>query len=426
MTGEARELDRVAGKAGLRTAAWLAWSVCLLSVALTALGLLLMILNSSHPKLHVFDYWALLTVVTTAASPVGAVIASRRPQNPMGWIICALGLNGAVEHFASQYAIHALLADPGSSPGGEALAWLSSWFWVPGIGLLVFLLLLFPNGRLPSDRWRWFAWLSVAALTVGTISAAFVPGPIEWLRPIQNPLGIEGARGFLGPVASISEKLENGGLALVAAASLLLRLRSARGEERQQIKWFAYAATVVSGSLILTYTVSEAMDAQWILRVGFGILVAGILSLPIAMGFAILKHRLYEIDLIINRTLVYGSLTATLALVYFGGVTATQALLRNLTDQEQLPQLVIVASTIVIAALFTPLRRRIQSFIDRSFYRRKYDAAKTLEGFSKKLRDETDLEALSKDLVGVVRETMQPAHVSLWLRPETASKGGQA
>ncbi|CAN5791521.1 hypothetical protein BH18ACT11_BH18ACT11_12230 [soil metagenome] len=420
MTGEARERDRVAGKAGLRTAAWLAWSVCLLAVALTALGLLLMILNSSHPKLHVFDYWALLTVVTTAASPVGAVIASRRPQNPMGWIICALGLNGAVEHFASQYAIHALLANPGSSPGGEALAWLSSWFWVPGIGLLVFLLLLFPNGRLPSDRWRWFAWLSVAALTVGTISAAFVPGPIEWLRPIQNPLGIEGARGFLGPVASISEKLENGGLALVAAASLLLRLRSARGEERQQIKWFAYAATVVSGSLILTYTVSEAMDARWILRVGFGILVAGILGLPIAMGFAILKHRLYDIDLIINRTLVYGVLTVLLGLAYFGGVTAIQAIFQTVTGQEKLPQLAIVVSTLLIAALFNPLRRHIQSFIDRRFYRSKYDAAKTLDAFSATLREETDLGALSSELMGVVAETIQPAHVSLWLKEPRA------
>jgi hypothetical protein len=142
------------------------------------------------------------------------------------------------------------------------------------------------------------------------------------------------------------------------------------------------------------------------------------------MGIAVLRYRLYDIDIIINRTLVYGSLTGTLALVYFGGVTATQALLRTVTGQEQLPQLVVVASTLVIAALFNPLRRRIQRFIDRSFYRRKYDAAKTLEAFSAKLRDETDLETLRDDLVGVVRETMQPTHVSLWLRPETTSKGG--
>jgi hypothetical protein len=405
---------------GPRAAAWSAWSLCVLSVALTALGLLFLLLNKSHPRLHVFDYWALLTVVTIAASPVGAVIASRRPENPIGWIICALGLNSAVEHFASQYAIHALLADPSSPPGGEALAWLSSWFWVPGIGLLVFLLLLFPNGRLPSTRWRWFAWFSAAALTVGTISAAFVPGPIEWLRPIHNPLGIESARALLGPVASISEKLENGILALVAAASLLLRLRVARGKDRQQIKWFAYAATVVSGSLILTYTVSEAMDARWISRVGFGIMVAGIFGLPVAMGVAISRHRLYEIDLIINRTLVYGSLTAALVALYFGSIVVLQRVFVALTGEKS--TLAVVASTLVIAALFQPLRSRIQSFIDRRFYRRKYDAAKTLEAFSAKLRKETVLDALNAELVEVVRETMQPAHVSLWLRPDTVAQ----
>jgi hypothetical protein len=402
-----------------------AWSACLLSVVLTVLALLLLLLNRSHPGLHVFDYGMLLTVVTVAASPVGAIIASRRPENPIGWILCALGLNAAVEHAASQYAIYVLLANRGSLPGGEASAWLSSWFWVPGIGLLVFLLLLFPNGRLPSARWRWYAWFCVVALAVGTISAAFLPGPIEWLGPIRNPLGVEGARGLLGPVASVSEKLENGGLALVAALSLLLRLRLARGEERQQIKWFAYAATVVSGSLILTYTVSAAMSARWIAWVGFGIMVAGILGLSVAMGVAIMRHRLYDIDIVINRTLVYGALTAVLVAVYFGGVATLQAIFRALTSQEQQPQLAIVVSTLAIAALFDPLRRRIQSIIDRRFYRRKYEARKTLETFSVKLRDETNLDALNDELVGVVRETMQPTYVSLWLSPGTAQRGEQ-
>jgi threonine/homoserine efflux transporter RhtA len=157
-------------------------------------------------------------------------------------------------------------------------------------------------------------------------------------------------------------------------------------------------------------------------RIGYTILLSLIPAIPISIGIAILKYRLYDIDLIINRTLVYGTLTATLALVYFGVVTATQALFRTLTGQEQLPQLVIVASTLVIAALFNPVRRRIQSFIDRRFYRSKYDARKTLEAFSTKLRDETDLEALNNDLVGVVRETMQPTHVSVWLRPDPAHR----
>jgi hypothetical protein len=261
-------------------------------------------------------------------------------------------------------------------------------------------------------------------LTVGTVSAALLPGPIEWLRPIRNPLGVEGARGLLRPVASVSEKLENGVLALVAAVSLLLRLRVARGEERQQIKWFAYAATMVSGSLILTYTVSAAIDARWIAWVGFGTMVAAILGLSVAVGVAVLRHRLYDIDIIINRTLVYGPLTATLIAFYVCGIVVLQRVFVLLTGQQS--TLAVVASTLAIAALFNPLRHRIQGFVDRRFYRNKYDARKTLEAFSAKLRDETDLEALSEDLVRVVSETMQPAHVSLWLRPNTAPESEQA
>jgi cytochrome bd-type quinol oxidase subunit 2 len=222
---------------------------------------------------------------------------------------------------------------------------------------------------------------------------------------------------------------------LVSAFSLVLRYRRSGREVREQIKWLAFAAsfvglvyfgTLISGLLLSpeSYTTNETPPlwislSQLLTQLSFA-------SVPTAIGFAVLKYRLYDIEIIINRALVYGLLTAILAGVYFGGVTATQALLRTLTDQEKLPQLVVVASTLVIAAMFTPLRRRIQSFIDRSFYRRKYDARKTLEGFSSKLRDETDLEALRGDLVGVVRETMQPAHVSLWLRPETTPKREQA
>jgi hypothetical protein len=211
-------------------------------------------------------------------------------------------------------------------------------------------------------------------------------------------------------------------LALVAATSLLVRLRRSKGVERQQVKWFAYAVVMLAVSTTLAYVVSEAMDVEWLLWISSVMVIASLVGLPVAMSIAILRYRLYNIDLLINRTLVYGSLTAALAAVYFGGVTATQAIFRTLTGQEEQPQLAIVVSTLVIAALFNPLRRRIQSFIDRRFYRRKYDAAKTLESFSAKLRDETDLDALSGDLVGVVRETMQPSHVSLWLRPDTTSK----
>jgi hypothetical protein len=205
--------------------------------------------------------------------------------------------------------------------------------------------------------------------------------------------------------------------------SLHVRFRHADGVERERIKWLAYAASLVVLGATLAYGVYSATGARWTWQVGLTLLAVGFVGTPIAVGMAISRHRLYEIDTLINRTLVYGALTAALALLYLGGVTGTQAIFRTLTGQEKQPQLAIVVSTLVIAALFTPLRRRIQGFIDRRFYRSKYDARKTLEAFSTKLRDETDLGALSEDLVGVVNETMQPAHVSLWLRPDTAPKG---
>jgi hypothetical protein len=202
---------------------------------------------------------------------------------------------------------------------------------------------------------------------------------------------------------------------LGAVISLLVRFRRARGDERQQIKWFAYAAALTLAWIIVVEEQSGEIAAL------SGLLV--IVSIPVATGIAILRYRLYDIDRIINRTLVYGLLTVMLALIYFGGVATSEAIFRALTGQEQQPQIAVVVSTLVIAALFTPLRRRIQRFIDRRFFRRKYDARKTLEAFSAKLRNETNLDALSDDLVRVVRDTMQPAHVSLWLRPDTASKG---
>jgi hypothetical protein len=195
-----------------------------------------------------------------------------------------------------------------------------------------------------------------------------------------------------------------------------MRRGYARGVERQQTKWFTYTSAVAASGAILDYIISEPLELVWLGLVGHALVLVGLAGIPIAMGIAITRYRLYEIDIIINRTLVYGSLTVTLVALYFGGIVVLQRMFVLLTGQQS--TLAVVASTLVIAALFTPLRRRIQSFIDRRFYRRKYDARKTLEAFSAQLRNETDLNALSDDLVGVVAETMQPAHVSLWLRPE--------
>jgi hypothetical protein len=321
-----------------------------------------------------------------------------------------------VIHFSAEYAIYALLVQPETLIGGEAAAWILSWGWVLAVGLIVFLVLLFPDSRLPSRRWRWFAWLSLILIFTGAVWGAFTPGAILSLGQINNPLGIEG----LPNVWKLTQTLMLT-LIFVSAASLFVRLRRARGVERQQIKWFTYTGVVASSAALLTYTISEPIGALWLKWVGYVVMQVALIGMPISMGIAILRYRLYEIDLLINRTLVYGSLTATLVALYLVGIVVLQRLFVLLTGQQS--TLAVVASTLLIAALFTPLRRRIQSFIDRRFYRRKYDARKTLEAFSAKLRDETDLDALSDDLVGVVRETMQPAHVSLWLRTDTASKG---
>jgi MFS family permease len=394
-----------------RAATRLAWSLWALSVALTALSLLLLALSVSHPEVHIFDHWLDFTLAAIAFSTVGAVIAPRTPSgNPIGWLFCVVGLLFAVAHFSAEYAIYTLLAAPGSPlAGGEAAAWLASWLWLVQLGSVVLVILLFPDGRLPSRGWRWFAWLGALLILVGAVANALSPGPIIALGPIRNPLGVE----RLPNAYQAAEGVVNTFM-LVAAISLFIRLRRARGPERQQIKWFVYAVALVVGAAIVTYPVAEAIGSVWLKWIAYVPFIVGVMSIPVSMGIAIMRYRLYEIDIIINRTLVYGSLTVMLLLVYFGGVVGLQRLFSPVVGSDN--GLATVATTLAIAALFTPLRRRIQSFIDRRFYRSKYDARKTLEGFSSKLRDETDLEALNEDLVGVVKETMQPAHVSLWLR----------
>ena len=325
--------------------------------------------------------------------------------------------------FVAEYAIVTLLAEPGTPlsnlPGGEALAWVSSWLWVSHIGLFLFLALLFPDGGPPSSRWRPFAWAVGAVIVVGTVAVAVWPETAAGFDLTDHPLGVEVATDVVNPVEVIVYTL-----ALVAMSSLVVRLRRSKGVERQQVKWFAYAVVVLAISAILAYVVSETMGIRWLGWISSVLVIVGVVGLPVAVGIAILRYRLYNIDIIINRTLVYGTLSAILVSLYVGSIVVSQGILRALTGQGS--QLAVVASTLAVAALFNPLRHRIQSFIDRRFYRRKYDARRTLEAFSAKLRNETDLDALSNALVDVVSETMQPAHVSLWLRPEATPKGERA
>jgi hypothetical protein len=398
-----------------RTASKLAWGLCALSLALTGLSLLLLILNLSHPNTHLYEPWLDNTLTAVFYPTVGALVASRRPENPVGWLLCLYGLAISISYSCAEYAIYALLAEPNSLPAGEAMAWIVSWVLPIIIGLSAFLYLLFPTGRLPSRRWRWVAWLTGTLVLAGVITSAFSSGALMGvLGPIRNPLGVEGFTSIYKALLYIISTVALGAVVL----SVFMRLRRAIGVERQQIKWFAYAA---AGSVIATglaYLIPIVVDTPlWFERMGFALNIAFILAIPIAIGIAILRYRLYDIDIIINRTLVYGSLTAMLVALYFVGIVVLQRVFVFLTSEQS--TLAVVASTLLIAALFNPLRRRIQSFMDRRFYRRKYDATKALQGFSARLRDETDLDALSDNLVGV-RERMQPAPVSLWICPETS------
>jgi hypothetical protein len=409
-----------------RVAAWLAWSLCLLCVALAGACLIFSLLNG-----HTLYEMVLTGIPTTVIlltqmvsfSVVGALIASHRPENPIGWLFCAAALFYGIEIAGEEYAIYALFTNPDSLPLGAELAWLTEWIWAPGFGIiLVFLPLLFPDGHPPSRRWRGVAWLG--GLSIGLICV--LTSIVLW--PERGPALLQQLGGFGGEVeewrSAVSDwVLRLGGPMLLVAGlgaviSLFVRFRRARGDERQQIKWFASAAALTLAWIIVAEQQSGEIVAL------SGLLV--IASIPVATGIAILRYRLYDIDRIINRTLVYGPLTAALAAVYLGSVATAQTVFRALTGQEEQPQLAVVVSTLAIAALFHPLRRGIQTFMDRRFYRRKYDAAKTLEAFSAKLRDEPDLDRIAGELADVVRKTMQPSHCSLWLRPEKGTKGEQA
>jgi len=349
-----------------RDAAWLAWYMCALSLGLAALGLLLLLLSRAHSGVPVFEQWAEDAIVAVGFSTVGAVVAPRFPaNNPIGWLFSAIGLVGAVLLFSGEYAAYSLLARPGSLPAGELFAWVASWLWVVHIGLFAYLGLLFPDGRPPTPRWRPFAWFVAAAVATGTRAAAYSPGPIGGLGALRNPGGIDGL-----PNLSSSVEAVVFALTLASAASLLTRLRHARGVERQQIKWFAYAAAVLAGGSTVLHVVSEALGSWWLhWEVGFVATMVGLAGLPLALGIAVLRYRLHDIDLIINRTLVYGILTAVLAGVFEVSVVALQHVMLVLTHVED-SEVAYFATAMVMAALFDPLKRRIDAFVACRFFRR--------------------------------------------------------
>ena len=398
-----------------RTAVWAAWSLCGLTLVLIACAGALAALND-------YDLGKLLFVFTeVSAALVGGLIASRQPRNPVGWLIIGHALCFTLGEFGRQYAIYGVQTNPRSLPLAGAVASPAYWVWYPGLmATTAFLPLYFPNGRLVSRRWRPVAWLAILLTVLMTAFASVRPGGDE-TRGIPNPLGIESLNDvtFLSAMLEVVVPTSWVLVGLLSVGSLVVRFGRSRSVERQQIKWFAYAA-----ALFISWAVLEQLLPVRLPAVVDEILFVAILQgLWVAVGVAVLRYRLYDVDVVINRTLVYAVLTALLVLVYFGGVAALQLVLRPLTGGES--QLAVVASTLAIAALFNPLRLSTQLFIDRRFYRSKYDAAETLREFSATLREETDLDRLGGELVSVVHETMRPQHASLWLRPpgETKRKG---
>ena len=342
---------------------------------------------------------------------IGALVASRLPDNPIGWVF--LGVTGfnALAYFAGQYSLYGLVKHPGSLPFSEFLLWVSGWAWFPGMVLLVvFSLLLFPDGHLPSPGWRWLARATGVVAGFMLLLVMFMPGPIfDDEAPgggaIENPYGIPGAEGLEGAFGIGFPIL--GLMALGAAVSLFYRYFKGGPVQRQQLKLFGFAGLMIA--LVVALEVPLQTNVPDIVAEG-GFLIA-LFAISAAAGMSIFRYRLYDIDIVINKTLVYLILSALLAVVYVGGV----ALIQSALGLEEQGDIAVAASTLAVAGLFQPLRRRIQGFIDHYFYRRKYDAQRTIDDFSSRLRDEIDLTTLNDELVGVVDQTMQPRHVSIWL-----------
>ncbi|MDQ3610142.1 MAG: hypothetical protein M4D85_00805 [Actinomycetota bacterium] len=387
-----------------RVAGWLAWSLCSAVCVLHVVGWTFTLRTD-----HVTPVFDLVSSAALIVLPVvGALIASRHPGNAIGWLFCGAGILLAIAGATYGYAGYALTGDR-NLPGGVASAWLSSWVFLPAVfGIPQLLFLLFPDGRPLSRRWGWAVWFTGISLTCQAIAAAAAPGPMEDapVPGVHNPLGATS-----GLVRAIELVGWTGALSAVVVATwaLVLRYRRSHGDQRLQLRWFAFSASL----FLLACVISTALFQTRYVALGQALILVAFNAIPIAAGVAILRHRLYDIDVVINRTLVYGALTVTLAASYLGTVIVLQLVLEPLTVESDLA---VAGSTLAVAALFRPARARIQAAVDRRFYRSRYDATRTLDIFAGRLRNEVDLEAVGADLRATVSDAVQPAHVSLWIR----------
>jgi hypothetical protein len=403
-----------------RVASRLAWSLWGLALGFAAAGLLFGALSFPAPLPEGREPFlasiVIQDVLVVLYGVLGALIASRQGRNVIGWIFCFVAVSLGIISFTSGYADYALYARDEPLPGAVLAAWVTNWLFIPVVFVSVYyLFFLFPDGRPASPRWRPVIWAATIVAAAATLATALEPGRLFSFPTVENPFGLGEPFGRLAIVTSDITDLAAMPVFLASLASIVARLRRAQGRERQQLKWITYAAALTASSFTISFLAGSLAEDWRAVSDGFFLIgVVGFAGVPAAAGIAILRHSLYDIDLTINRPLIYGALTFALAGVYVGAVVMLQWVLRSLTGGES--QIAVVASTLAVAALFNPLRWRIQYFIDRRFYRKKYDAAKTLAAFGARLREQTDLESLNAELLAVVRETMQPARVSLWLR----------
>jgi hypothetical protein len=392
-----------------RPSSWVAITLLVVSLAMVGCSLTLLIApgrpasTDSPSALNVVVVLFAVVMLPT----VGAILAILRPGNPIGWLFIVCGLGFTLGIFSTEYVGWAI--DPASGlPAAQLVDWMGTWTGTMALGLaIVFLPLLFPDGHPPGPRWRIFAWVAGVAFVVATVASAIQPSgtPLYGGR-LPNPFGVSGPMGEIaGIVNQVPVMLV---LGVLSIASLVLRFRGSRGIERQQLKWFLLSV----GALLVTAIVGIATQVE---AVWYGVMLA-FAALPVSAGIAVLRYRLYEIDRIISRTIGYGVVTATLALVFVGAVLGLQAILAQFTGGNTVA---VAASTLVVAALFQPLRRRIQSTVDRRFDRARYDGERTLATFAARLRDQVELEAIEAELDGVVRQTVAPTASWLWIdRPE--------
>jgi hypothetical protein len=397
-----------------RSRGWTPWATCGLVAALTAAALAVYLLPGQPQRLpNRIEDWS-FTAVAVPFALVGALIVVRRPGNRLGGVLLVGALSINLEKIAQelvQYGIH----QPGAVPGLAWIGWISNWAWVPSILMVLLLLLLFPDGQPLSRSWRPLVWVIVAGALVTMVASALLPRITD--TPLPSPLGLAGRTGAM--LEAQLPKLVTFGLPLVtvaAGASLIMRFRQAHGVQRQQLKWLAYAAGVV----ILTLVIQDSWLGGW----GGAVSNLALWAVPAAIGVAILRHRLYDVDQLINRTLVYGLLTALLGGVYASVVLVLGQLFGSVGGQP--PSWVVAGATLAVAALFQPARRRIQAAVDRRFNRRKYDAAQTIQAYSLRLRDQVDLDTLSSELLAVVDQTVQPTRALLWLRPSPPGSSDRA